>query len=158
MLGHPVMSDSLRFHGPQASGLLCTWNCPGKNTGMVCHFQLQGIFLNQGSNPGLPHCRQTLCLWATREDPKWSPSVRSNSLWSHGLYPTMLLSPWGFSRQEYWSGLPFPSPEDLPRDWTWVSCIVGRHFTIWATREVNPKERQCQRILKLPHSCTHLTH
>ena len=20
----------------------------------------------------------------------------------------------GFSRQEYWSGLPFPSPEDLP--------------------------------------------
>ena len=23
-------------------------------------------------------------------------------------------SPWGFSRQEYWSGLPFPSPGDLP--------------------------------------------
>ena len=22
-----------------------------------------------------------------------------------------------------------------PKDWTWVSCIVGRHFTIWATRE-----------------------
>ena len=22
--------------------------------------------------------------------------------------------PTGFSRQEYWSGLPFPSPEDLP--------------------------------------------
>ena len=22
----------------------------------------------------------------------------------------------------------------------------------------NPKERQCQRILKLPHNCTHLTH
>ena len=21
----------------------------------------------------------------------------------------------------------------------------------------NPKERQCQRVLKLPHSCTHLT-
>ena len=21
----------------------------------------------------------------------------------------------GFSRQEYWSGLPFPSPEDLPK-------------------------------------------
>ena len=25
-----------------------------------CYFLLQGIFLNQGSNPGLPHCRQTL--------------------------------------------------------------------------------------------------
>ena len=22
-----------------------------------------------------------------------------------------------------------------PRDWTWVSCIAGRFFTIWATRE-----------------------
>ena len=28
--------------------------------------------------------------------------------------PTRLLCPWGFSRQEYWSGLPFPSPGDLP--------------------------------------------
>ena len=25
-----------------------------------CRFLLQGIFLTQGSNPGLPHCRQTL--------------------------------------------------------------------------------------------------
>ena len=30
---------------------------------MDCHFLLQGIFLTQESNPGLPHCRQTLyCL------------------------------------------------------------------------------------------------
>ena len=43
----------------------------------------------------------------------------------------------GFSRQEYWSGLPFPSPgESSPaRDQTWISCIVGRFFTNWATRE-----------------------
>ena len=27
---------------------------------MGCHFFLQGIFLTQGSNLGLPHCRQTL--------------------------------------------------------------------------------------------------
>ena len=27
---------------------------------MGCHFLLQGIFLTQGSNLGLPHCRQTL--------------------------------------------------------------------------------------------------
>ena len=25
-----------------------------------------------------------------------------------------VLLPMGFSRQEYWSGLPFPSPEDIP--------------------------------------------
>ena len=31
----------------------------------------------------------------------------------HGLQPPRLLSPWGFSRQEYWTGLPFPSPGDL---------------------------------------------
>ena len=31
----------------------------------------------------------------------------------------------GFPRQEYWSGLLFPSPEDLPRpkDQTRVSCV-----------------------------------
>ena len=31
----------------------------------------------------------------------------------------------GFSRQEYWSGYPFPSPEDLPNPGIepWVSCI-----------------------------------
>ena len=31
-----------------------------KVTGVGCHFLLQGIFLSQGSNPGLPHCGQTL--------------------------------------------------------------------------------------------------
>ena len=30
------------------------------STGMGCHFLLQGIFLTQGSNPGLLHCRRTL--------------------------------------------------------------------------------------------------
>ena len=30
-------------------------------------------------------------------------------LCNHGLQSTMLLCPWDFSRQEYWSGLPFPS-------------------------------------------------
>ena len=33
---------------------------PGKNTGVGCHFLLQGIFLTQGLNPGLPHSRQML--------------------------------------------------------------------------------------------------
>ena len=34
-----------------------------------------------------------------------------------------------------WSGLPFPSPGDLPGDRTPISCIAGRFFTIWTTRE-----------------------
>ena len=40
--------------------LLCPWNSPGKNTGVGCHFLLQGIFPTQGSNLGLVHCRQML--------------------------------------------------------------------------------------------------
>ena len=44
----------------------------------------------------------------------------------------------GFSRQEYWSGLPCPPPEDLPDLGTeltsaCVSCNAGRFFTHWAT-------------------------
>ena len=35
-------------------------NSPGKNTGVSCHFLLQGIFLTQESNPGLLHRRQIL--------------------------------------------------------------------------------------------------
>ena len=43
-----------------------------------------------------------------------SHSVKSASLWLHGLEPTRLLCSWWFSRQEYWSGLPSPPPGDLP--------------------------------------------
>ena len=39
--------------------LLHPWDSPGKNTGVGYHFLLQGIFPTQGSNPNLPHCRQT---------------------------------------------------------------------------------------------------
>ena len=55
MLGHPVMSDSLRFHGLQPSRLLCPWDFPGKNTGVVCHILLQGIFPTQGLKLHLLH-------------------------------------------------------------------------------------------------------
>ena len=35
-----------------------------------------------------------------------------------------------------WVAISFSRASSLPRDWTRVSHIVGRHFTIWATREV----------------------
>ena len=47
-------------HGLQPSRLLCPWDFPGKNTGVGCRCLLQGIFPTQGSNPGLPYCRQML--------------------------------------------------------------------------------------------------
>ena len=37
-----------------------SWDFPAKNTGVGCHFLLQGIFLTQESNPSLLHCRQIL--------------------------------------------------------------------------------------------------
>ena len=42
-----------------------------------------------------------------------------------------------FSRQEYWSGMPFPSPggSSWPGDWTQVSGIAGRFFTVWASQK-----------------------
>ena len=49
------VSDSLQPHG-----LYNPWNSPGQNTGVGSRPLLQGIFLTQGSNPGLPHCRQIL--------------------------------------------------------------------------------------------------
>ena len=52
-----VMSDSQRPHGllccQEQHRDLCPWDFPGKNTGVGCHFLLQGIFLTQGSNPPL---------------------------------------------------------------------------------------------------------
>ena len=36
------------------------WNSPDQNTGVGSLSLLQGIFPTQGSNPGLPHCRQIL--------------------------------------------------------------------------------------------------
>ena len=42
--------------GLQSTRLLCQWNFPGQNTGMDCHFPLQGMFLPQRWNPCL------LCL------------------------------------------------------------------------------------------------
>ena len=42
-----VMSNSLWSHELQPARLLCPWDFPGKNTGVGCHFLLQGIFLTQ---------------------------------------------------------------------------------------------------------------
>ena len=67
------MPDSLWPDGLQPSRLLCPWDFPGKNTGVGCHFLLQGIILIQGSNPcllQLPNW-QLLCRWATWEAPEW---------------------------------------------------------------------------------------
>ena len=44
----------------QPTRLLCPWDSPGKNTKVGSHSFLQGLFLIQGSNLGLLHCRWIL--------------------------------------------------------------------------------------------------
>ena len=54
---------------------------------------------------------------------------------TYGLWPARLLHPWDSPGEN--TGVPCSPPEESfqPRDWTWVSCIAGRFFTIWAARE-----------------------
>ena len=57
------------------------------------------------------------------------------SLWTVAFQSPLSME---FSRQKYWSGLPFPPPRDPPRDWSGVSCIsyIGRCIPYdWATRK-----------------------
>ena len=46
----PINPDSFRSYRLQPSRPPCLWDSPGKNTGVVCHFLLQGIFPTQESN------------------------------------------------------------------------------------------------------------
>ena len=76
MLSCWVLSDSLQPYGLSPTRLLCSWDFIGKNTGVGCHFLLQGIWLNQGSNLHL------LCLlhWQTDSFYHWVtfyPNVKS---------------------------------------------------------------------------------
>ena len=57
----------LWLHGLSPTRLLGPWDFPSKNTGMGCHFFLQGIFPTQGSSLRLLLGRQILYHWATWE-------------------------------------------------------------------------------------------
>ena len=46
-------------------------NSLGKNTGVDCHSLLQELFPTQGSNLGLPHCRQILHCLSHQGSPLW---------------------------------------------------------------------------------------
>ena len=64
------------------------WDFLGKSTGMGCHFLLQGIFLTQGSNPGLPHCRQMLYRLSHQGSSKPDSNL-SASLHLYCYYPNL---------------------------------------------------------------------
>ena len=82
------MSDSVQPHRQQPTRLCRPWDSPGKNTGVGCHFLLQCI--KEKSESEVAQSRRTL------SDPM-DCSLPGSSI--HG-----------FSRQEYWCGVPLPSP------------------------------------------------
>ena len=101
------MSDSVQPHKWKPTRLPRLWDSPGKNTGVGCHFLLQCMKVKSESEVA-PSC-------PTLFDPM------DSSL--HQAPPSM-----GFSRQEYWSGLPLSVclQCDRPGFDPWVGKIPWR--------------------------------
>ena len=55
----------------------------------------------------------------------WVASVMSDSVQPHRRQPTSLPPSLGFSRQEHWRGLPFPSPMHESEKWKWSRSVVS---------------------------------
>ena len=136
------MSDSVRPQRWQLTRLFCPWDSPGKNTGVGCHFLLQCMRVKSESEVAKLYNLQEgkfrpFCGVLCRRVLPLEGSIIHQFL-SFALKPCMpLLLPsrfsrvrlcatpqtaahhappsTGFSRQEYWSGLPFPSPKTLHR-------------------------------------------
>ena len=90
-----VVSNSSQPHGLQPTRLLRPWHFPGKCTGVGCHCLLQTLVL-------------LLLLLLSR----FSRVRLFTTPWTAAYQapPSM-----AFSRQEYWSGVPLPSPLWLSR-------------------------------------------
>ena len=90
-LAASVMSNSLWPYRLWATRFLWPWDSPGKNTGVGCHFLLQGIFPTQGLNLHLLHCRWILYHWATRDAQEIWGNESYCSDWSlipaYGVWP-----------------------------------------------------------------------
>ena len=54
VFNHSFVSNSLQLHGLEPARLLCPWDFSGKDTGMGCHFLLQGNLPDPGVNPKSP--------------------------------------------------------------------------------------------------------
>ena len=130
------MSDSVQPHRRQPTRLLRPWDSPGKNTGVGCHFLLQCMKVK--SESGVAQSCPTLSDPMDCSLPgssvhgifqarvlEWGAIAFSNA-WKWKVKVELLsrvrllATPWTaayqappsmtFSRQEYWSGVPLPSP------------------------------------------------
>ena len=99
---------------------------PDKNTGVVCHSLLQRIFLTQGLNSGLLHCRQILYHLSYREVLKVKVAQLCPT-----LCDTMYYIVPGIPQDRIleWVAFPVSRGSSQPRDRTQVSGIAGGFFT-----------------------------
>ena len=114
-----VVSDSLRPHG-----LYSPWNSPGQNTGVDNLSLFQGIFLIQGLNRGLLHCRQILYHLSHQRNSKVAQSYLTLCNLRDYTVQRILQA-----RILEWITFPFSRGSSQPRDGTQVSPIAGRFFT-----------------------------
>ena len=133
-----VLSDSSRSHG-----LYCPWNSPGKNTGVGCHFFLQGIFPTQGSNLGLPHWRQILYHLCHLENSWWgSITINDRHVDVHSVLRITALKPQYFLTLKSQISGPFPkvnfkskkrNPTRLKPWYSPAKALRQRHFVVTLT-------------------------
>ena len=118
VLSHSVVSSSLRPFELQPTRFLCLWNSQARILKLVAIFLLQGIFPTQVSNLHLLcllHGMQVLYLlshhgsliYIKNERKKVKLLSRAGRFSTPWTVACWVPSSMGFSRQEYWSGLPF---------------------------------------------------
>ena len=112
------MSDSVWPHSWQPTRLCWPWDSPGENTGVGCHFLLQCMKVKVKVKS-----LSRVQLFAT----PWTAAYQAP--------PSM-----GFSRQEYWSRLPLPSPKVNLCHSKWKDFLLSRGWVIFhcATYEYIP--------------------
>ena len=113
----------LRPHGLQPTRLLCPWGFPGKHAGVGDHFLLQGTFPTQVWNPRLLcllHWPAASATWEALECSDRRQTFVQSCPTVSTPQTAACQAPLSieFSRQEYWSGLPFLSSGESsrPRD------------------------------------------
>ena len=113
--------------------LFCPWDFPGKNTGVGCHFPLQGIFPTQGLNPGLLHW-QVDSLPPSEGKVEVKVTQLCQTLCDSMDYTVHEILQ---ARELEWVAIPFSRGSLQPRDRTQVFCIPGRFSTSWAWEDTH---------------------
>ena len=126
-----------------AQRLLCPWNSPNKNTGVGCHFLLQGDLPDQGIKPRSPALQEDSLL----SEPPGSSFSHTPSL-SSPSHPFISLPPFFLFRSaciyydsaplsrvtwslDCGSSSPWPPSPSSPSNTLWLYSHTGYPFITW---------------------------